>query len=105
MWTKIKLFFKAKWMCKTVTAVITGLVSAKVIGEYVITELTGSEIGDKVIPYIRKYISFCDSVIAVLQKAAGFVCGSAVTIAATQTMSLEDAIKNIDQIEKDMKEF
>lgn len=104
MFRKIIAFIKnANWICKAVTTVVTGLVSAKVIGQYVISELEGSELGEKLDPYIQKYIGFVDSIMGVAQKIAKIVCGSEIVIA--QNISLNEALANLDKVDAEINKL
>ena len=95
MFNKLKLLFKSSWLCSVVTALVTGLSSFIVIVDYVISQIEGSELGNKVIGYLETGKAFADSALNILIKVSGFVCARKIVLEAKKK-GIETALQDLE---------
>jgi hypothetical protein len=104
MWNKIKLIFSSNWLCRAISSTLSGLTSSIVVLRYVIEQLKGSAIGEKVIPMLTKVCDYAKTAEGVLITISTSICGVAAT-AATRATSIEKALDGLDQSTKDLKKL
>ena len=99
---RLKSFFRAPWLCTTISKLIVGLTAAVAVVSYIQEQLAGSEVGDKVNKTLKDVERFLTAALDTLLKASGFVCGSVPT---TSSLSIDQAIADLNSISKELGEL
>lgn len=100
----IMLLFKANWFCQVITKLVIGLSSSITILNYVINELDGSPLGEKINSYLTSMIDMAQSALKPLTTVSDLVCGKAVT-EGVKAQSIESALADMQSATEDLKEL
>jgi len=103
MFKRILSFFKAPWICSVITKTITGIAATLVVLTYIVAQVEGSEVGDKISSVVGEVSGFLESALEALQKATGFICGE-VDIEVS-SMSLDTALDRLGSVSKELKDI
>jgi len=101
---RILLLFKATWLCETVVKINTGIVSANVIIDYVITQVDGSLVGDKITDILGEVKKFLESIQGTVDVIQDFTCGAPQEPIAASSLNIDSALDNIKKITHDLNE-
>lgn len=100
---RIITFIKAPWICSVVTKTVQGISSVLVVLKFAREQIEGSEAGDNAIKIIAEVEGFLEVALKTLKKTTGFICGS--TDVEVKTQSLDDAIKTLSSVTKELKDL
>lgn len=75
MFRKLLLFFKASWLCDLVSKISTGINAAIPVVDYVVEQVDGSAIGEKIVEVLTEVKKFLISVQDTVITIQEFACG------------------------------
>ena len=89
------ILFKIGWICDVVGKLLIASASAKVVLNYVKEQLTGSKLGEKIIPYIDGLVTLIASIDVTINKVASMFCG--IIPQTYKVLSVDEALHNMNR--------
>lgn len=103
MFRKLLLFFKASWVCELITKISIGINSAIPIIDYVVDQVDGSAIGEKIVEVLTEVKKFLISVQDTVIKIQDFTCGH-VPEPEALNKDIDSALADLKRITADLND-